>query len=307
MQSPKLYSNKHNLPEPLAAVLTADVYSRGQANISVTELINSPRIRMLAKQGKDEDVIDFVWTSLGTAWHRYADWILSQYREDYIVEERYFHKINGWVVSGQADLQTPNADGTYTLWDWKLTTTSKVKKGEVAEWERQLNCYACLVHEVSGRYISKAKVIVVLRDYKRQIYKPLKDQGLQVKVIDVNLWPLEQQRAYMRQRVHLHQEAEANWHIEQSLPKCSYEEQWRGANRYAVIKDKQKRATKIHNSISEATAHASEVGGRVEVRYSIALRCQSNYCGVAYRCDQRQEEKLVQVTIKGDDDDGFGE
>ena len=55
------YTNKHNLPESFVDFATNDKYSKGNSDISVTTLIDSPRIRLMKEQHKNdiqEDVID---------------------------------------------------------------------------------------------------------------------------------------------------------------------------------------------------------------------------------------------------------
>lgn len=103
----KTFWNRHNLPDPVAAVLAYDGYNRGNSHISVTGLIQPPRIRILKTLGTEEDIIDRLWSSVGTAFHAFAEEALQPYTDEYIVEERYYHTINGWVVTGQIDILVP--------------------------------------------------------------------------------------------------------------------------------------------------------------------------------------------------------
>ena len=52
-------TNKHNLPELVVNALTFDTYSRGESDISITQLIDSPRISLLERQHSDEIEQDF--------------------------------------------------------------------------------------------------------------------------------------------------------------------------------------------------------------------------------------------------------
>jgi len=307
-QSTTSYSNRHNLPEPVAAVLTADMYTKGQANASVTGLMSPPRVRLLARSGSDEDVIDRVWSSMGTAWHAHAQNILSQYDPNYIVEERYFTTISGWVVSGQVDLQVPQPDGSIWIYDWKVTTSSKIAKGYSAEWEKQLNCYAYLVQKCTGKKVTRARVVAILRDHKRNLFRKAKDGDCSIKIYDMQLWPFQQQEAYLKQRVKIHQEAEADWMVGDSLPECTYEEQWRDADRYAVVPKGKKRAVKIHDTFEQAEEHAEQLGNAiVAIRYGAPKKCEANYCGVARNCDQRQRETLVMISTRKEGDDPYAD
>jgi len=307
-QSTTSYSNRHNLPEPVAAVLTADMYTKGPANASVTGLMGAPRVRLLAKSGSDEDVIDRLWTSLGTAWHSHAQNILSQYDESYIVEERYFTTIGGWIVSGQIDLQVPQPDGSIWIYDWKVTTSSKVSKGYSGEWEKQLNCYAYLVYKCTGKKVTKARVVAILRDHKRNLFKKPAPGDCGVKVYDIKLWPISQQEAYLKQRVKVHQDAEADWAVGEPPPLCTYEEQWREPDRYAVVKKGGKRALRLHDTFEQAEEHAEQVGNAiVAIRYGTPKKCEANYCGVARVCEQREHERLVMITARKEGDDPYAD
>ena len=65
-------TNKHNLPQTFVNVLKRPTYSKGRANLSVTQLINSPKIVALTQRFQDEleeDVSDMVWSLFGSAVH----------------------------------------------------------------------------------------------------------------------------------------------------------------------------------------------------------------------------------------------
>lgn len=302
------FGNRHNLPEPVCAVLTADTYDKGRANISVTGLIQSPRVRILGKEGNRFDVADMVWTSFGTAWHSHAQAALNGYNPDWVVEERYFVDVNGWVVSGQADLQTTKDDGTIHLWDWKVTTTTKVEKGLAAEWEQQLNCYAYLIQRSTGKIVTSATVLAILRDYKRNLFKRQEHGECAVNVMDIGLWPKDQQESYIKQRVSLHQDVEMSHAMGDGLIHCTDLEQWRKPNSYAVMVKGKKRARMICDTQAEAEFQAGMIeGGYVETRFGIPLKCQANYCGVSQQCDQRQQEKLYQILGKRESSDQYGD
>jgi len=297
MQSNKRYGNRHNLPDPVAAVLTVDRYSKGESHCSVTELLQGPKIRILRKHGMQEDVIDRLWSSLGTAWHQYAEEALEGF-SDYIVEERYYHTINGWVVSGQVDIQAPLDNETWRIYDWKVTTESKIERGVASEWEAQLNLYAYLIRQTTGRIISEAKVIAIVRDHKRNVF--VKDQSGPVRIMDIRLWPFEQQEEYVQQRVKLHQQAEEAHAFGEPLPDCTEQEQWRMPDKFAVMKEGGTRAVKVFDTQEEAEQKLVQIeNGWIEVRSGIARKCEGNYCGVASKCEQRAKE-IKEKTNRGD-------
>ena len=65
-------TNNFNLPETFINVIKRPQYSRGKAQISVTEMLNSPRIVQLRQKHMDEietDAADMVWSLFGSAVH----------------------------------------------------------------------------------------------------------------------------------------------------------------------------------------------------------------------------------------------
>ena len=159
-------TNKYNLPQPVVDSLTKDTYSRGSSNRSITQLIDSPRIRILRAEHDEEmeeDASDKVWSVLGTAVHNLFEDAVSE--KEHISEERLFIDHEGWELSGAIDLQETESDGSVTVSDYKCTSVWSVIHGK-AEWVNQLNAYAWLVRHVKKVPVSKCQIVAVLRDWK---------------------------------------------------------------------------------------------------------------------------------------------
>ena len=65
-------TNKTNLPQSFLDFARSDKYSRGNADISVTSLIDSPKVRIMKEHYDDQmeiDAVDMVWSLFGTAVH----------------------------------------------------------------------------------------------------------------------------------------------------------------------------------------------------------------------------------------------
>ena len=92
--------------------LTTNNYSRGKSDLSVTQLIDSPRVRILKQRHAEEiteDASEMLWSVLGTAVHT----MFEQHEPDgHIVEERLYATVGDWVISGAIDLQRSEADGS---------------------------------------------------------------------------------------------------------------------------------------------------------------------------------------------------
>ena len=99
-------TNDYGLPQSFVNFARNDKYSKGKADISVTSVIDSPRIRLMRDQHRDQmtsDVSDMIWPLFGTAVHHVLE--STEPSDDVVIEERLFTKINGWVLSGAVDHQ----------------------------------------------------------------------------------------------------------------------------------------------------------------------------------------------------------
>ena len=99
------YTNKHNVPVEIIRAITNDQYSKGEAHISVTGLLQPPRIRLLNKEYDDKITVDYsdeTWKILGQGIHAILE-RANEFYEDTITEQRMFAEVNGWVISGQTD------------------------------------------------------------------------------------------------------------------------------------------------------------------------------------------------------------
>ena len=172
-------TNKFGLPQPFVDFIKNDKYNRGDADISVTSLIDSPRVALMRQKHKDEieiDAIDQIWSLFGTSVHA----ILERSEDDMFseTEQRLYADVEGWRLSGAIDRQEINKDnGTVSIVDYKVTSVWSVIFGKI-EWERQLNCYAYLCesnyHPIftpfskQKKEVSKLNICAILRDWKRK-------------------------------------------------------------------------------------------------------------------------------------------
>jgi hypothetical protein len=277
-------TNRHNLPETFVkAVEFQDSTRKGidlkLDHISVTRLIESPRIRMLTLLNwKDikEDVTDRLWALLGQSVHALLSWGADP--ETIIIEQRLYAKVQNWTVSGQLDALDVNEKRIY---DYKVTSVYGVANGVKPEWERQLNLLRLLaIH--NGYEVESLEICVILRDW--QSSQALRDQNyppIPVLRLPVPVWPIEDTRRYLEERVRLHQEAAYS----DTLPECSAEERWEKPTAYAVMKPTRKTAVRVFYNQREADELAAKTDGAyVQVRPGEAIRC-ARYCAVAQFCE----------------------
>lgn len=287
-------TNRHNLPDTFLSFARDDKYDKGVSDISVTTLIDAPRVNILkAKMSKEivADVSDMIWPLLGTAVHHMLE--SSSPKGNVTMEERLFVTVNGWVVSGQIDHQEESGGKVY-ISDYKVTSVWSVIYGK-EDWVNQLNCYAQMVRMAKGADIGGIRIVAILRDWQRRDaqFKPDYPQS-PVVTVELPLWDEAKAKSYMEDRVHLHQDAQMMWDTMEAVVECSDEERWTKPDTWAVMKKGAKKATKVFAANIEAIAHASSLGSSYAVvhRKGGRTRCE-NYCSVADFCTQWAMEKMA--------------
>ena len=284
-----IITNHTGLPEPVFKALTRNDYSKGKSNRSVTQLIDSPRVRVLRKENDEkieEDAADMLWSVLGTAVHKMFE---EHEADQHIVEERLYAEIENWVISGAIDIQREEGDGSVTILDYKCTSAWSVIYGK-SEWDKQLNFYAWLAEHDKGCTVGALKICAALRDWQRK--KAEVDSSYPqapIVIVDIPLWSQQVRDEYVRERVRIHQEAEFERLTGGDLPLCSDEERWKKDDQFAVKKIGTKRAIKLFDSMDDAFAYMKE-NQEIETRKGRSVRCEDNYCKVAEFCDQYRRE-----------------
>lgn len=282
-------TNKFNLPETFVNILRRPTYTKGGANISATELINSPRIVQLKRiydEHLEQDVADQIWSIFGTAIHA----VLEHGKDhNHIVEERLHATIDGWSISGAIDLQVVSDDGIHVS-DYKTTGAWSVMNEKV-EWEQQLNIYAWLVETTKGIPVTSLSIIAIIRDWSRR--EAATRQGYPdapVKQIPIEIWPYELRTAFIKERISQHSSAFLSAVTNGDLPHCTSSDMWEKNTSYAIKKIGNKRATAVFETKEEAEEKLVELGKgyAVEERLGERTRCM-NYCQVSKFCSQYEE------------------
>lgn len=287
------FTNKFNLPQTFVNVIHRPTYSKGKAQISATEIINSPRIVQLKKKYWDEieqDASEMVWSLFGSAVHN----ILEHGKDDHhIVEERIHLEFDGWHISGAIDLQEVESNGTITVSDYKVTGAWAVMN-EKDDWHRQLNIYAWMVEKVKKVPVGKLQIIAIIRDWSARDAATKENYPQSpVATIDIPLWTFAEREAFIAKRIYEHGAALFEMETDGDLPDCTPEDMWEKKTSYALKKDGNVRAKSVHETHEEATAamEAALASAKksekfsVEVRQGERTRCKS-YCQVAPFCSQ---------------------
>ena len=285
-------TNKFELPDTFINVINRPTYNKGDAEISVTEILNSPRIVHLKRLHWDDleqDAADMVWSLFGSAVHE----ILQHGKDDHhIVEERLSTTFEGWKISGAIDLQEVYEDGI-VISDYKVTGAWAVMN-EKDDWHYQLNSYAWFVEKVKNIKVTKLQIIAIVRDWSRR--DALTRQGYPkapIVTIDIPLWSFEEREAYVKRRLNLHNETFFAIHAGGSVPECTPEEMWEKPEAFAVMKEGGKRAKSVHTTQAEAEKALPAKGYFIEHRPGARTRCEG-FCQVAPFCEQFKTYKQNQ-------------
>ena len=292
------YTNKHNLPIEIIRAIKNDQYSKGESHISVTGLLQSPRIRLLNIENQDKITVDYsdeVWKILGQGIHAILERANENY-EDTITEQRMFAEVNGWTISGQTDSLALDEN---ILKDYKVTsvwTVISALSGGKKEWEEQLNCYAWLHKKTTGETIDQLNIIALARDWnKRELQRRGGDYPVSaISTIKIPVWSFKKQEQFINERVSKHQDAELIFDIGGDLPLCTDEERWKKDDTYRVMKKGRKTAVRVLASQKESDKYLKGNDDKafyIEHSLGECMKCTGNYCGVAEFCNQYQQEE----------------
>lgn len=271
-------TNKMGLPEAIVRAVSNDDYTKGDADISVTEMLMPAWMRQLRLKHWDdieEDVSERVWSLQGSAMHVVLERAAIQ--DDVLAETTLYMEAGGWKIKGQADnVSLSKAE----LCDFKNTTVWKVNGGRVPiEWVQQTNVYRRMLQVEKGLQINSIVVIAILRDWsKREARRRADYPQAQAVLIDIPLWSGEEADRFIAERIRHHQDP--------NPPPCTEEEIWAKPAKYAVMKKGRQSALRLFDLRFEAEALARNTpGGYVEERAGEAPRCQ-DYCSVSQFCSK---------------------
>jgi hypothetical protein len=268
------YTNKHNLPDSIYQAVVNDPYDSKGSDITVTTLLKPPQMVYLERKFKEEitvDVSDCLWSLMGSAMHL----VLERADNGAITEQRIFHDVMGWTVSGAFDRLSFSG---HILQDYKFNSVWEAIYGLKPEKEQQLNMLVYLARENDFR-IESAEVVMLFRDWSKS--KAMYDKNYpqqQIMRIPVEIWEREKQQDFIVDRVLLHQQAQDG-----DCPPCTKEEMWEKDTKYALMKKGRKSAIKLYATQEEMPE--LQTGQYVEVRKGEKTRCE-HYCHCSEFCEQ---------------------
>lgn len=317
-----IITNNYNLPDAFVRAVAVDKH-KTMGDISITQLIDAPQIRMLRRRNDiEEDAMDRMWALMGTAMHH----VLERSEIDMYEARQLLGAVNTLMELGEekaakwiealAKEKFPDAfddnimlettlsitvdnmeiSGTMDRFDKKLKRLSDYKNCSVwnyvyyesrKKWEAQQNCYAHMLRK-HGYEVEESVIVAVFRDWSPYGKMRNKDYPPHpVMVIPIKLQEHDVMEKYFRARVKVHRAAEHD-----NIPDCTAKERWGVADRFAIMKKGAKRAVKIFDTEKQANSFLTSEGHKhegafVEVRPGEDKRCE-NYCPVRDICPQRK-------------------
>tara|TARA_A100001391_G_scaffold194464_1_gene170805 strand:- start:1444 stop:2367 length:924 start_codon:yes stop_codon:yes gene_type:complete len=299
-----MITNKHGLPEAFVNFARNDKYTKGDSDISVTQLIDSPRVLLMREKHRDEistDAMDMVFALFGTAVHAVLEGATG---DNVVKEERIYADVKGWTLSGAIDQYEIEDDGII-ITDYKVTSVWSVIYSK-QEWVNQLNVYAYLLEKEKNIPVKKIQICAILRDWNRREASLKPDYpDTPMVVLDIPLRSFKARTQYVESRMDIHQEARQSFDFDDTMTLCNSDERWARPDKWAVMKKGRKSAIKLFNDKEIAEDHIEwkksqpSKGSKanpylsddyyVEHRKGDNPRCSGNYCGVAEFCSQYRE------------------
>lgn len=277
-------TNRKGLPQPFVDAVTRD-YEYTPKRYSVTQMLKGPREAILCRRHADEiekDVSEMVWLIFGTVAHsilEQAQETDTQLKENKIAVEM----PNGYTLSGIFDLYD---DATGTVTDYKTASTWKVVFGDWADYREQLLAYAWMLRQI-GFDAKRGEIVALLKDHSKTKARTERNypsdpvERVQFDFSDAELAEFGERIAAKFREI---ERCEAL--ADDDLPLCSPEERWHKGDKWAVVKEGNKRAAKLFDSEPAAQAHAERLQADTGKKHRVDFRPGTDQKCLEY-CDAR--------------------
>lgn len=276
-------TNALNLPQPFVDAATSN-HTYKPNRYSVTEVLGGTCEAVLKRRHAEEateDVSDRLWAILGTVVHKVLESAQSgpeQHQEQWLCV-----KVGDYELSGIFDLYD---DSTGTVTDWKVTSVYTVLFGDFEKWRKQTLAYCWMLRQ-KGFNAHRGQIVAMLRDHNMRKARTEKDYPphpvftIEWDFTEDDFKAIESDIFAWFGEV-WHQEITDDGELEP----CSPEACWHKPDTWAVVKNGNKRATKVLDSEGAAEGYMSQLkegAYHIEFREGEDTRCQS-YCSVAQFC-----------------------
>lgn len=289
-----MLTNKLGLPQPFVDAATSK-HKYTPRRYSVSDFLGGTCEAILKRRHhgeSEEDVSDRLWSILGTAVHN----ILYNSKEsDTQMKEvwasRKVETTNGtYDLSGIFDLYD---DNTKTVTDWKTCSVWKACFGDYSDWRKQTLTYCWLLRGM-GFDASNGEIVAMMRDHSKRKamfdkdYPPYPVKKIAWEFTEDDFSQLEDDIREWFQTV-----SEQEKLSDDELTPCPDSVTWTKPETWAVVRDGNKRASKVLDDPDEAAVFCEnmiEKTGKphhVEHREAEHTRCEL-YCSVSRWCVRKK-------------------
>lgn len=278
-----MITNELNLPQPFVDAATSN-HKYKPNRYSVTEVLGGTCEAVLKRRHAGEakeDVSDRLWAILGTAVHKVlesAESAPEQHQEQWLCV-----KVGDYELSGIFDLYD---EVTGTVTDWKVTSVYTVLFGDFEKWRKQALAYCWMLRQ-KGRDAHRGQIVAMLRDHQQR--KARTERDYPPHPVFTIEWDFTEEDFKAIESDIFAWFGEV-WHQEitddDELEPCNTEERWHKPDKWAVVKNGSKRATRVLDSEGAAEGYMDQLEDgkyHIEFREGEDTRCQS-YCSVSQFC-----------------------
>lgn len=308
-----IYTNNHDLPDYLQRWLEQDDYDYVEGVISATGLLSPIRQTVLKSRHFEEleiDLADLIARRIGTGIHKsFEEVVMPRITQ----EQRGIVEIDGRKISGKYDMLKDLGHGRHRIIDIKTTGVYNYMYGNSAEeWKMQLSIYKYILEhdgwKVDNGQWSKRKAIkvdqtaeicLVFTDWKSgEAKQGGKYPPLRVGNIDMMLYGEPVVVSFIKEQLHRIEEAEQL--DDHDLPICTDEELWKDKDKYRVMKQGNKKATRVFETEREAQGFIdlqTSKEYRIDLEEGKVKHCP--FCDARSRCTQYPQliaDGLIEVT-----------
>lgn len=285
---------------PIVDAMQAHIeqYDSGDADYSVTEILDPPRIVHLNKRHYHKVPFEIdrnLASYMGTAIHDYTEKMLrKKHPELYVLEERLSKTVLGRKISGAYDiLYLPNEN----MYDIKTSKPQNLIFNDRKKWTEQQNIYRLLLKENKGIKVKKLNIIFWSWIWEK--YKMMQNKAYpRARIIEIKLpvWSYKRTAEFLKERVQLMIDHENI--RDAQLPYCTEYDYWGDPDKFAVHRHDRKNALRLlptqdaafawmQNYCDEAELPISKFF--IQCRPAERKRCDQGWCRIRKWCNQYTE------------------
>jgi len=284
-----IITNKYNLPQAYVDAVNEN-HKPVDKHYSVTTLLKPVCEILLNRRHYNEieqDISDMVWLIFGSAVHK----IVEDADKTGFAEIKLELPVrDGYTLTGICDLYN---EELMTVEDHKTSSVYKVLNKDFDDYKKQGLMYALMLRE-KGHYVKKLRFHILMKDWSHKDYRlamlkndfypehPIWTWEYEISEMDID---------YIKKFINdkfdeliLFEKV-----CDNDLPTCSMLERWNDGDKYALIKDGSKRATKLYENENEAKANCIN-GYHIELRKGEDKKC-NDYCLCNKFCKYYKELK----------------